>query len=164
MNNEPDPDLVVSLKQYAQRGIGFDTAKAALTNAGYSPEEIDGARSAANISFLQSAGSDALSPHAQAAVTLSNQKAQDAEDRLRRETTLAGLVGDARNPYTAPYIERFYSNLGLSYWKITIGLIAINLVVYYLGLPDFLWQACAWISGIYVFWVYLDRFWIKRKK
>ncbi len=95
-----------------------------------------------------------ISPDQQAAIAMSKTTAKDRIVSERNETLLAGLIGDARSPYTSKFLYTFYDNLGLSYWLIFFASIVLFILIIVLHLPDWLMD----VAGIGLALLVVSRF------
>ena len=165
MDNRIDDELVANLQAFSAKGVAPTQAQAAMRNAGYTLDEIEAAAIAARHQDLerQAGGvfdANNVTSQTQAIIALSNAKGVDQEVKLRDETMIAGMVGGV-NPYTAPYLERYYSNLGLSFWKITLAHVAIVGLFYFGRFPSILIGLVGIVFSGYVTFVFIMRFFWK---
>lgn len=101
---------------------------------------------------------DGLSADQEAAVAMSAATIEDRNIAERNETIVAGLVGDARSPYTSKYLDTFFDNLGLSYWSLFFLSISLFIAVEFLHLPDWLFDVAAGLLGLIVIYKFFTRY------
>ena len=106
----------------------------------------------------------ALSPDQQAAVAMSNATAEDTETKLRNETIVAGVVGNEMGGgIYSQYAEKFYNNLGTSWWEIAGIGFGLYLLLSFAKAPGWTFDLLYVVIGVYVMWLFVSRFVIKRK-
>jgi hypothetical protein len=167
MSVDADHELVGYIKSYNDRGVSPENAKNALLNAGYTADEIDEAAAQAGVAAAQATQDGNFNAGQAAAIAMSNSAGEEAESQLRTQSTLYGAVGgfdplNAVNPITGPAEYEFLSNIGLSYWKVFLIMASALGALYFFHLPRGFITLVEWAFGLFIFYVFLDRFWISR--
>jgi hypothetical protein len=158
MEPQVNSQLIEQVKNFRAKGLPAEKMTAALLAAGWVEPDVNAA--------LFETNQASATPHAEAALAMSDARAESEYDKHRRQTILDGLAGSfgPNGPMKAHYEVKFYDDIGVGWWSThALDLVALA-IAYKLNMPWIYLLVGVGISAHIAYSTYKVIWWRRHKK